>query len=284
MAEETQSDLNAEKKKPSLMAGPLSGMVAGTGIVGSTIPIQSWLQSRFLKNLEIYPEMDEERYRKVIKGIRNHLKIDPKIWETVIYNPLDAGYGRIINKPEEKFVLIPGKRWNPAVAAHEFGHAMGSRSIFHEPRLALAGLSTISSFGLPPVLGYRAAKGESLGSDLGKGTLTGGLTALTAYSPVLFEEGRATLRGLQALKSLGPKLISPAEIISGRKALIKAWLLHFSTLVGLGAATGAVSGGIGHSIKARRKWQEEQKKLPGGEKAASVLMRGVVYNRSWGIS
>jgi hypothetical protein len=100
---------------------------------------------------------------------------------------------------------------------------------------------------------------------------------------VLFEEGRASLRGMQALRKLDPKLISPAELVSGRKMLIKAWLTYLLGTVGGGISSGAFMGGIGHTVKARSKWFEEQKKkeVPAVKGAAYLGFKiGLMQGRS----
>lgn len=277
-------------EKPSLFEGTGVGLGAGIGL---TLPLNAVI-AKLTESALLSSSMGGRKGldKETMGKLREILKVDPTIDWHVTNFPHYHPPGRYAPDWYVKNIGIPLKQpllfdrlspetfrsgyvashpaLNRALIAHELAHASGPLKYSLISNL-YKGLGLVGP-GIPLVTGYRAAEGEELGKDVRKGALTGGLTGLVTGAPSLLEEARASAKGLGALRKLSPQMISPAEIASGKKALLKAWLTYFLNYAGGGLASGAMMGGIGHTVKARKKWFEEQKKREGQSmKAASYF-------------
>lgn len=150
-------------------------------------------------------------------------------------------------------VFVGGAGANPAMLAHEIGHTSGwalpkskwGARLYTGSRLG-AMVSPLAALGLSA---YTAKPEDTALRSAGKGGLTGGGLGLGLSAPMLFEEGRASLRGLRALKTLG---LSPAARRAARGALLRAFGTYGATAVLPAAGIGILGALLGRWVKRRR--------------------------------
>ena len=137
---------------------------------------------------------------------------------------------------------------SPAVAAHEMGHATGSNMLLPVEATQM-NLSPLFSGLMASTMAAHTLRNQptGLGSSLARVGLTGAIGAgagLLFHSPTLIEEGRASLRGLKALRDAG---FSDKDVTKAREDMwnaYKSYLSHSAlrpaayAALGTGAALG----------------------------------------------
>jgi len=165
---------------------------------------------------------------------------------------------RLINEAVEKGLIVGPRLYSPM--AHEMGHAstptgiskLFGRDSWLERKFSGAGqrmdkltkkypnLKYIKPLGLTAV-GAAAGKSDSAIGAGGKGALAGAGAGLLLQGPRIYEEARATMKGLKALKQLG---VDKAIRRASRGALSRAFGTYLWN-AGAPAALLGLGGGLG---------------------------------------
>jgi hypothetical protein len=160
---------------------------------------------------------------------------------------------RLANK---KGLVLHPRGGSTPMLAHELGHASGAD--WKNPTRAIAyalGIPVGVLAGL--ALGmYRSRPDESAGGAFGRGALEGGAVGTVAGLPMLYEEGRASLRGLRAMRGAGYR---PAQLARSKGELGLAFLSYLTAAAGSGAAAGGSARMLGRWVKAKREERQQQK-------------------------
>jgi superfamily II DNA or RNA helicase len=201
--------------------------------IGAKAPI---LRDPKAEHMGVYVHPESQQY---IKGLVE--KLPPKTRKT-----LTPSLRRMLRK----YGLIYGSDVNkPAVAAHEMGHSTGSNVMLP---VEAAQMNASPLFGGLLASGMAAHTLRNppigLGSSLARVGLTGAAGAgagLLFHLPTLFEEGRASLRGLKALREAGFSDKDVSEARGDMWNAYKSYLSHATlrpaayAALGTGAALGA---------------------------------------------
>jgi hypothetical protein len=145
------------------------------------------------------------------------------------------------------FIAVPGgKKGKASLLAHEMGHASKNTSgIKKMPYMLATSLGGRVGAAAALVTGYKstrsADKPQTRVEDLKRSGLVGAATGLVGSSPLLFEEGRASIRASRGLKAIGRSRKSRAIT-----ALANAG--GWGSYAGMAAATGAGSGILGGGV------------------------------------
>ena len=197
-------------------------------------------------------DADVKLFNEIKKQVPKGVTVvwDPKNKQMSQFGGGVYGEGKILSKilkrdmPKGDVIVV--SRQDPAVLAHEMGHAKIDQSALGKlvQHRYVRAASTIGAPAGAVLSGYAA------GSGLGPiaGALIGAAAPFLINSPVLVAEALASKKGVDALRRAG---MPEAEIGKARATLLKAFG-SYATLPTLGAIEGAVIGGMAGSGTKRR--------------------------------
>jgi len=232
----------AEKKKKN--DGSIRGKAAAEGITAGLLAAtaQGALANRIVKgdHLNGDKELSQDDIKKLYESVggKKELNFEPSLFNENGNNKVSIHYDSPDSPhfmPLSKEIHI-GKRTAPAVVAHEMGHS--TSKVVNTTPGALAYSAGMYSAALTPLVGgYRLSKAYHTGKskkERDKIKRQDDVAALALSSPVLYEESRANLKALQALKRIGKlnlKEATPVIVSEGSYLSLPALTLLSHKLV-----------------------------------------------------